>query len=112
VEAPALPPREPALAFELLSGYGREVSEALARYKEYPAIALLRGWQGSVTMRLRVAPSGRLVDAELHLSSGYEVLDRQALAMVTRAGQLPVPPDGLNGGEVAVLVPIVFRLER
>jgi protein TonB len=71
----------------------------------------MRGWEGSVTMRLRVAPSGRLIDAELHTSSGHDVLDRQALAMASQAQRLPAPPDGLNGGEIAVLVPVVFRLE-
>jgi periplasmic protein TonB len=108
--APALP--EPVPSAELLAGYGKRISEALSRYKEYPRVAQLRGWEGAVTMRLRVAPSGRLVDAELYTSSGYEVLDKQAIAMATRAAQLPVPPEGLNGGEVAVLVPVVFRLER
>jgi protein TonB len=109
---PAPAPVEVAPTAALLAGYGKKISDALARYKEYPQIAQRRGWEGAVTMRLRVAPSGRLVDAELHTSSGYEVLDKQAIAMATRAAQLPVPPEGLNGGEVAVLVPVVFRLER
>jgi protein TonB len=101
-----------APAPELFSGYGKMISQALARHKEYPRIAQMRGWEGSVTMRLRVAQSGHLIDAELHTSSGHDVLDKQALAMASQAQRLPVPPDGLSGGEVAVLVPIVFRLER
>ena len=109
VAALAAAPRAPVP--ELLSGYGKMISQALARYKEYPQIARMRGWEGSVTMRLRVAPSGRLIDAELHTSSGHDVLDRQALAMASQAQRFPAPPDGLNGGEIAVLVPIVFRLE-
>jgi periplasmic protein TonB len=108
VAAPAAAPRAPAP--ELLSGYGKMISQALARYKEYPQIAQMRGWEGSVTMRLRVAPSGRLIDAELHTSSGHDVLDRQALAMASQAQRFPAPPDGLSGGEIAVLVPVVFRL--
>jgi len=96
---------------ELLESYGRQISQALGRYKEYPPIAQLRGWQGSVMMRLRVAPSGRVIDAQLYASSGHEVLDRQALAMAGRTEQLPVPPDGLRGGEIDVLVPIAFRLQ-
>ena len=111
VVAPASTPRAPAP--ELLAGYGKIISQRLARYKEYPRIAQIRGWEGSVTMRLRVAPSGHLIDAELHTSSGHDVLDKQALAMASQARQLPAPPEGLSGGgEVAVLVPIVFRLER
>jgi protein TonB len=106
----ALAPRVPMS--ELLSSYGQAISQALARYKEYPRVAQLQGWQGAVTMRLRVTPAGRLVEAKVHASSGYEVLDRQALAMASMAERLPVPPEGLGDGEIAVLVPVVFRLER
>lgn len=118
VAPPAPPPvvpwasAPPVPASELLSGYGQAISQALARYKEYPRIAQLQGWQGAVTMRLRVAPSGRLLDAQVHISSGYDVLDRQALAMASRPERLPAPPEALRDGEVAVLVPVVFRLER
>jgi protein TonB len=97
---------------EALARYAKSLSEVFARYKEYPRIAELRGWEGSVTMRLRVAPSGRLIAAELYESSGYDALDKQAMRMVTRVGVLPVPPEGLNAAEVPVLVPINFRLER
>jgi len=104
-----LPPRPRS---DLLSAYGQTISQALARFKEYPRIAQLQGWQGAVTMRLRVAQSGRLLEAEVHASSGYAALDRQALAMAANAGRLPAPPEGLDEPEVTVLVPVVFRLER
>ena len=103
-------PRAPSA--EVIALYTKSLSEMFARYKEYPRIAALRGWEGSVTMRLRVAPSGRLVGAEVLKSSGYDALDQQAIAMVSKAGALPVPPAGLNGVDFAVLVPIDFRLER
>jgi len=97
---------------EALSDYTRSLSNALDRYKQYPRIAELRGWEGSVTMRLRVAPSGRLIEAQVYKSSGFAVLDQQAIAMVSRAGALPVPPEGLDAEGVPVLVPVSFRLER
>jgi protein TonB len=109
--APAPLPRL-APSAEALSDYTRSLSNALDRYKEYPRIAELRGWEGSVTMRLRVAPSGRLIEAQVYKSSGFAVLDQQAVAMVSKAGVLPVPPEGLDAAEVPVLVPINFRLER
>lgn len=105
-------PTPRASSSELLLSYGQTISQALARYKEYPRIAQMQGWQGAVTMRLRVAPSGRLIDAEVHASSGHDVLDRQALAMASKPERYPVPPEGLRDREVAVLVPVVFRLER
>jgi protein TonB len=118
--APALPPAPlaadraaPLMArSELLWSYGQAISQALSRYKEYPPIAQMQGWQGAVTMRLRVAPSGRLIDAEVHASSGHETLDRQALAMASKPDRFPPPPEGLRDNEIAVLVPVVFRLER
>jgi len=97
---------------ELLSRYAKSLSDALARYKEYPRVAELRGWEGSVTMRLRVAPSGRLLEASVYQSSGYEALDKQAMTMAAKAGVLPVPPEGLDLAEVPVLVAINFHLER
>jgi len=109
---PAALPAQRVPSAELLALYTKSLSEMFARYKEYPRIAELRGWEGSVTMRLRVAPSGRLIAAELYKSSGYDALDKQAMTMVTRAAVLPVPPEGLNAAEVPVLVPINFRLER
>jgi protein TonB len=109
--APAPLPRL-APSAEVLSDYTRSLSNALDRYKEYPRIAELRGWEGSVTMRLRVAPSGRLIEAQVYKSSGFAVLDQQAVAMVSKAGVLPVPPEGLDATGVPVLVPINFRLER
>ena len=108
--APAPVQRAPSA--ELLALYTKSLSEMFARYKEYPRIAEMRGWEGSVTMRLRVAPSGRLMGAEVLKSSGYDALDKQAIAMVSKAGALPVPPTGLSSADFAVLVPIDFRLER
>jgi len=109
--APAPLPRLVPSA-EMLSDYTKSLSKALERYKEYPRVAELRGWEGSVTMRLRVASSGRLIEARVYKSSGFAVLDQQAIAMVSKAGALPVPPEGLDADGVPVLVPINFRLER
>jgi len=110
---PAPPPNAvTANTSELLSAYGQMISQALAPYKRYPVIAQMRGWEGSVTMQLHVAPTGRLLEAEVRISSGYDVLDRQALAMASLADPYPVPPEALSAREIAVLVPVVFRLER
>jgi protein TonB len=111
---PSTPPAAPSepSSPELLADYGKTVSELLARHREYPRVALARGWEGSVMMRLRVAPGGRLVDAFVEKSSGYEVLDEQALAMLKRVPALPEPPEALRDREFAILVPVVFRLQR
>ena len=105
-----MPPAPQVSAAELLASYTKTVSQTLARYKKYPRIAQMRGWEGAVMLELRLAPSGRLLGAELHTSSGYPMLDEQALAMAARVGQFPAPPEGLSSADMAVLLPIVFRL--
>jgi protein TonB len=97
---------------DLLAGYGSSVSRLLARYREYPRLAAMRGWEGTVTMRLKVGANGRLMEAQVDSSSGHAMLDTQALEMVKRIAELPPPPEGLRNREFAVLVPVVFRLQR
>jgi protein TonB len=94
----------------LLAHYGETIADALGRYREYPRSAQVWRWQGVVTVRLQVAPSGRLLDAQIRTSSGHEVLDREAIAMAWRPERLPPLPEGVRDQEVTVLVPIVFRL--
>jgi protein TonB len=119
--APATPTRasEPvpvvapaALSPDLLAGYGSSVSRLLARHREYPRVAAMRGWEGTVTMRLKVGANGRLTEAHVDTSSGHAALDTQALDMVKRIAELPPPPEGLRDREFTVLVPVVFRLQR
>jgi protein TonB len=105
-----VPPAPQVSAVELRASYAKTISQALARYKKYPRIAQMRGWEGAVMLELRLAPSGRLLGAELHTSSGYPMLDEQALAMAARVEQFPAPPEGLSSADMAVLLPIVFRL--
>jgi protein TonB len=97
---------------DLLAGYGSSVSRLLARHREYPRIAAMRGWEGTVMMSLRVGATGRLLEAKVDSTSSHPVLDAQALEMVKRVAELPTPPEGLRGREFSVLVPVVFRLER
>jgi protein TonB len=106
------PPVARAPATDLLAGYGNSISRLLAHHREYPRVALMRGWEGTVTMRLRVAPGGKLIEANVEGSSGHATLDAQALEMVKRVAELPPPPEGLREREFAVLVPVVFRLQR
>ncbi|MBI4986359.1 MAG: TonB family protein [Rhodocyclales bacterium] len=93
-----------------LDGYAAAIAAQIARQRSYPLLAQLRGWEGTATLRLRLA-DGQLREASLASSSGREVLDRQALAMAQALAAWPAPPPQLRGSDVVVLVPVVFRLE-
>jgi len=96
----------------LLDGYGRQLAELFARQQEYPRIAALRGWEGVVRVRLNVARKGNLVAIHLDRSSGFDVLDQHALAMLERFASLPPLPEGLEADEIQVVVPIQYKLKR
>jgi len=83
-----------------------------ARGYEYPRIAALRGWEGEVRLRLKVARKGNLLGIQLDRSSGFEVLDQHALAMLESHGNLPPLPDSLEASEIQVIVPINYRLRK
>jgi periplasmic protein TonB len=100
--------REPSA--QALVRYGQMVSELLARYRQYPHVARLRGWEGSVALRIDVGPDGKLVGATLRRSSGHDVLDEEALKMAKSVPRLPQPPEELHERPFAVDVDVVFEL--
>lgn len=81
------------------------------RYKRYPAQALDKGWQGRVEIRLVVGANGAIQSSLVKASSGYEILDNQALDMVKKAKPLTPIPAALRGREFSVDIPVIFDLQ-
>jgi len=107
------PPPRPAVDLDrLLDGYGRRLSDLLARHHSYPRVAEMRGWEGEVQLRLRVARKGGLLGVSVERSSGFEVLDQHARAMVEQLRVFPPPPDELESGEIQVVIPVSYKLRR
>jgi protein TonB len=102
VSAPAPPP--PVIAAKEGANYLKNPRPA------YPRVAKREGWQGLVTLRVRVLPTGRPESVRVETSSGRSVLDDAAIEAIkgwtfvpaTQAGQ---PVAGW------VTVPIDFRLQ-
>jgi protein TonB len=81
------------------------------RYKRYPAQAMDKGWQGKVEIRLVVGANGAIQSSLVMVSSGYEILDNQALDMVIKAKPLTPIPAALRGREFTVNIPVIFDLQ-
>lgn len=111
--SPAAPPSVAARPdSELLDGYRRRLGDLFARQQEYPRIAALRGWEGEVRLRLKVARKGQLLGVQVDRSSGFAVLDEHALAMVEALSSLPPLPEALEASEIQVVVPINYKLKK
>lgn len=91
--------------------YGNLLSREVAKHKQYPKIAQMRGWQGDVELDLQIDGSGSLVTSKVRTSSGFEALDKQALEMVKKAAPFPLPPEALRAKTFNVIIPVSFKLE-
>jgi len=69
----------------------------------YPEIARLRGYEGTVRLKVEVLASGKVGSITVQESSGYEILDRSALKTV-KDWHFPA-----RFG--TVIVPVTFQLE-
>jgi protein TonB len=94
-----------------LESYSSLLANAIAKYKQYPKIAQMRGWQGTVIADLEIDSKGTVISIKIKKSSTYEVLDNEAFEMIRKASPFPAPPESLRGKNFNVLVPISFKLE-
>jgi len=94
-----------------IESYSSLLANAIAKYKQYPKIAQMRGWQGTVIADLEIDSKGSVISVKIKKSSTYEVLDNEALEMIKKASPFPAPPENLRGKNFNVLVPISFKLE-
>jgi protein TonB len=94
-----------------IESYSSLLANAIAKYKQYPKIAQMRGWQGTVIADLEIDTKGAVISIKIKKSSTYEVLDNEALEMIKKASPFPAPPESLRGKNFNVLVPISFKLE-
>jgi len=72
---------------------------------DYPRLALQRGYQGTVIITFTVEPSGEISKAEVTESSGFTMLDEEALNTVRKRWRFAPGPPRYH------FVPIVFQLK-
>ncbi|WP_301102974.1 energy transducer TonB [Propionivibrio sp.] len=113
---PALSSPPPGAAHEGVSGddmrqYRLSLATAARRFRNYPALARQRGWEGTAEVALDVSASALVPDVVLVHSSGRGVLDRQALEMLTQAARVTTLPEGLKARDFRILLPVQFSLD-
>jgi TonB family protein len=93
-----------------LGSYLGNARMRIEKAKRYPREARRMGWEGKVVVSFQVNRKGEVAGIRLIQSSGYEELDREALATLRRASPFSPPP--LNEEERLELeIPLVFKLE-
>jgi len=96
---------------EIWNDYGNSLQRLCERYKQYPAIAIRRGYQGSGKVLVRFSAEGKTTSITMEKSTGQKSLDDQALEMVRKSlNELPVPAK-FKGREFKLTIPVDFKLE-
>lgn len=86
--------------------FRRDLERWVAGHRRYPKLARLRGWQGQVRIRARMADDGSIRSLSLEHSCGYPILDREALKLIQAALEAVRPPAGAQ----TLTVPVDFVL--
>lgn len=65
------------------------IRKRILQQKVFPHVAMDNGWSGSVTLQFKLTPEGGLEYVKVLKSSGYTILDENAMRTVRRATPLP-----------------------
>jgi protein TonB len=82
----------------------------LAEQFRYPPLARRNGWEGRVELLLALDHNGEIHALRVARSSGYAILDEDALATVKRLGSHPETRAELGGCDCELRVPVLYRL--
>jgi TonB family protein len=82
----------------------------IEKAKQYPREARIKGWEGKVEISFRINRKGQVGEIRIIQSSGYEELDREAIATLRRASPFSPPPYD-EEKMLVVEIPLVFKLE-
>ena len=111
VAAPApVPAAPPPDIGSLVAQYRAAIIAQAKRYRRYPRFARDNGWQGKVDVRMAIGADGAIASLRVARSTGYAILDQQALEMVRSARPQAPIPDALRGKAFGIDVPVIFSL--
>ena len=78
----------------------------MARYKRY--LGQGNTAEGVVSLAFTIDRKGNVVSSRIEKTSGSNVLDAEALALLNRAVPLPAPPPEVSDTDLTFVLPIRF----
>jgi protein TonB len=84
------------------------IVEARKHQQRYPRVVLDNNWEGLVALRMAFSASGRVAALSVTKTSGYDIVDQQAMEIFkSAAAAVPVPPL-LRGKEFAFDLAVTY----
>ena len=109
--APPSPPASPPQAASVNPTWQGALSAWLQQHKTYPEAARNQGQQGSVGLRFTVSHDGLILNVVLSRSSGSDILDAAAVALL-RGARVPPFPAEMQQPTITVTVAIRYTIDR
>ncbi len=96
---------------EAMLRYQDMVKRNIQEAKKYPEWAKKQGFEGISYVVFLLLANGEIKGARIAKSSGFAVLDKEAVATVNRASPFKPIPDELNSTAIAIEVSLAFEIE-
>jgi TonB family protein len=105
-EGPPTKETAPAPGYAAIAKWHKALLGRLARYNRYPAQA--NSAEGVVSLAFTVDRKGNVVTSRIEKTSGSNVLDAEALALLARAAPFPAPPPEVADADLTFILPVRF----
>ena len=113
MDAPLREPRKEHVEVidpEAMLCYQDMIRQRIEAHRRYPYWAKQRGFEGTAYLSFVVLANGQAKNIRIIYSSGFTILDNEAVSTVKRANPFPPIPEKLNRSQLNIEVAIIFRL--
>ena len=93
-----------------LKGYAHVIQKRILDSLAYPSAAKEAGFQGTVRLSLHLSYKGDLLDVLVKDSSGYKIIDDDAITVVKGIVSYPPFPTSITSKDLWIDIPIEYRL--
>ena len=93
-----------------LKVWGSSIQNKIYANLTYPYLALIKKIGGKVTIHLKITKEGRLAKLKILKSSGFSILDEEALRATKTVSAFPSAPSSLIRPVYSFSLPIKFEL--
>ena len=96
---------------ELMLNYQKAVKKKIENCRKYPYWARKQGFEGTVHLKFTILFTGAVKDIKIIKSSGFNILDKEAISTIKRASPFPPIPEKINRSTLTIEVSLVFQLK-
>jgi len=96
---------------EVMLRYQDMVKQKIESCRRYPPWAKKQGFEGTVHLKFTILSTGLAKDIKIIKSSGFNILDKEAISTIKRAQPFPPIPPELKISSLSMEVSIVFTLQ-